>query len=90
MSTHLREPASSTPLCPGQQWGDGSGATQARPDSSLPELIEEYARIEGLLRAEEARVFGGAKPPMNPDLVRLQACERALLAMMRRAELANG
>jgi hypothetical protein len=52
-------------------------------DHTLPALLCEFARTEDLLRAEEARVFGGAKPPGNLELVRLETYERRLMAMMR-------
>jgi hypothetical protein len=60
--------------------------TAPGPDGpSLRDLVAEFARVEQLIRAEEARVLGGAKPRQNLDLLRLELCERWLMAMMRRA-----
>jgi hypothetical protein len=57
---------------------------------TLPALLWEFARIEDLLRAEEARVFGGAMPPRNLELVRLETYERRLMALMRAAGAPDG
>lgn len=56
------------------------------PASSVPsirELIAEYARLEDRIRSEESRIYGGAAPPHNPELVRLTNRERQILAMLR-------
>ena len=56
------------------------------PTSPVPtvrELIAEYATIEDRMRALEARVHGGAAPPMNRELARLTERERQVLSMLR-------
>lgn len=64
----------------------GGGASLPSPTGiPLDALVSEFARVEDLLRSEEARVFGGAKPRRNTELVRLETYERRLMAMMRAA-----
>jgi hypothetical protein len=60
------------------------------PEVSLTALVSEFARVEDLLRSEEARIFGGAKPPRNSEVVRLETYERRLMAMMREAAAPDG
>lgn len=64
---------------------DGGTTPPSPTGISLDALVSEFARVEDLLRSEEARVFGGAKPRQNNELVRLETYERRLMAMMRAA-----
>ena len=65
---------------------DGGAPVHGPTDVPLDALVSEFARVEDLLKSEEARVFGGAKPVRNDELVRLETYERRLMAMMRVAQ----